>query len=649
MPEIYQLPKKENFNWITAISLLLLLLGLLLGMFIATQYIAYRLEFRMELGKPLFWIFYNPFKFILWQFVWAKNELLKTIFLQATGLFGVTVIATSSIIVILNFNLRSRTSKSDLCGSAHWASAEEIEKEGLLENRNGFYVGAWYNKTKKRIEYLRYTGEGNLLCCAPTGGGKGVGCIIPNLVSYPSSVVCNDVKGENWALTAGFRKNVLNNIAIKFDPTDKDNQAACFNPLWEIRIGENEVRDTQNILEIICDPHGTEIRNHWSERAQEMLLGVILHVLYTHSDKSLGGVAEFLSGQGKTDYQILEEMLHAVHDPDYSRAWRNNFTQELTQTHPIVYAVARQLTNTEAEERSGIISTARRFLRLFLDPIIARNLSRSDFRITDLMHNDRPVSLYIIIPESDKDRLRPLVRIILKLISSRLLEKMEFANGRSVPWYKHPLLLVLDEFAGLGKLQFIEHDLSIIRGYGIKALVIVQEISQIYQHYTKNESITSNCNVKMFYAPNKLETAQEISGLAGTSTVTKFTKNTSGKMSHVIPANLSEGTAEVQRLLITPDEVLRLPKDDMLIFVGSMAPIYGKKIRHYEDEVFLKRSQIPPPQQSDRIPINPSDLKFPTQAVKVKEPKNVKDEVIKIEELLIQEPAVEAGKDILEL
>lgn len=649
MPEIYRLPKIQSFNWISAVSALLLGLGVILGLFAATQYTAFQLKYRPELGKPVAGNLYNPFHFLQWQMKWGKHELLKDVFIKATGMFTVTVLGTTIFLIIFSFRLRSKSQNTDLCGSAHWASHEDIENEGLLENKRGLYIGGWYNETKKRIEYLRYSGEGNILGCAPTGTGKGIGMVLPNLLTWPESIIVNDVKGENWALSSGFRKSGLNNIVLKFDPTDKDGNSACFNPLWEIRKGENEIRDAQNIVEILCDPHGTEERSHWTERAQDLLLGLIIHVLYSQPNKSLGGVFEFLSGQGRTDYQILEEMLNAPHDPDYSRGWRNNYTEEPTQTHPTVYAVARELTNLEVEERSGIISTARRFLKLFKDPIITRNTSRSDFRITDLMLYEKPVSLYIVIPESDRERLRPLVRIIIKLISSRLLEKMEFLEGRSVAWYKHPLLLVLDEFSGLGKLQFIEHDLAIIRGYGIKALIIVQSIAQIYKHYSKDESITSNCQVKMIYAPNKWETAQEISNMAGISTVMKFTKNVSGKMSHVVPANLSEGTAEVQRPLITPDEVSRLPKDDMLIFVGSMPVIYGKKIRHYEDPVLQRRSQIPPPKQSDKISMDVTALGFPTRTIQLKDMKNIKNEVIKIEEILIQEKPEENGKDTMAL
>jgi len=123
------------------------------------------------------------------------------------------------------------------------------------------------------------------------------------------------------------------------------------------------------------------------------------------------------------------------------------------------------------------------------------------------MHHERPVSLYVTVPASDLTRVRPLVRLLINQIGRRLTERMDFEEGRHTPRYRHRLLLMLDEFASLGRLDFFQTQLSYRPGYGIKAFLIVQDLSQLYAAYGRDESIISNCDIRVAYAPNKVETA----------------------------------------------------------------------------------------------------------------------------------------------
>jgi type IV secretion system protein VirD4 len=158
-------------------------------------------------------------------------------------------------------------------GSARWAALADVQAAGLLDN-SGIILGQIDD------EYLRDDGPHHVLAVAPTRSGKGVGLVVPTLLSWPESVVVHDIKGENWALTAGWRAR--GSDCFKFDPTDPD--SACFNPLLEVRKGINEVRDAQNIADILIDPDGArEIRDHWQKTAHALLSGAILHVLYAET------------------------------------------------------------------------------------------------------------------------------------------------------------------------------------------------------------------------------------------------------------------------------------------------------------------------------------------------------------------------------
>ena len=99
-------------------------------------------------------------------------------------------------------------------------------------------------------EYLRHDGPEHVLCFAPTRSGKGVGLVVPTLLTWPDSAIVHDIKGENWTLTAGWRARF--GRVLLFDPTN--NLSAAYNPLLEVRRGEWEVRDVQNIAACWLSP-----------------------------------------------------------------------------------------------------------------------------------------------------------------------------------------------------------------------------------------------------------------------------------------------------------------------------------------------------------------------------------------------------------
>ena len=179
----------------------------------------------------------------------------------------------------------------------------------------------------------------------------------------------------------------------------------------------------------------------------------------------------------------------------------------------------RSMLDKSPNERSGVISEVKGFLELYRDPVIAANTAVSDFRITDLMNHQRPVSLYIVVPLAHKNSLKPVIRLMLGQILHRLTEHLEFRNGRAVTGYRHRLLLMIDEFPSLGRLDVFAESLSLVAGYGIKACLIAQDLSQIHAAYGHDEAITSNCHTRVAFAPNRIETARLLSQMTGETTV----------------------------------------------------------------------------------------------------------------------------------
>src|SRR5207253_6145939 len=198
-------------------------------------------------------------------------------------------------------------------------------------------------------------------------------------------------------------------------------------------------------------------------------------------------------------------MLAAVHDPDGSCGW-TSATGQPTRTHPAVAGAARALLNKSDNERSSVVSSAVKFLNLYRDPIVARNTVVCDFALTDLLGADRPVSLYLTTPPSDITRTRPLLRLLLNQLGRRLTETLDPGSGRLGSPPRPRLLLMLDEFPALGRLDFLQTALAYLPGYGIRAYLIVQDLAQLAQTYGRDESIVSNCHVRVAYTANKVET-----------------------------------------------------------------------------------------------------------------------------------------------
>ena len=273
------------------------------------------------------------------------------------------------------------------------------------------FLGRW------RGEYLRHDGPEHVLCFAPTRSGKGVGLVIPTLLTWPGSTIVHDIKGENWELTAGWRARF--GRVLLFDPTNAG--SAAYNPLLEVRRGEGEVRDVQNIADVLVDPEGAlERRNHWEKTSHSLLVGTILHVLYAEPDKTLAGVANFLSDPRRPIETTLHAMMTTPHLGERG-------------VHPVVASAARELLNKSENERSGVLSTAMSFLGLYRDPVVAKVTRRCDWRIRDLVEGESP-------PRSTSSCRRPTsagpsrsMRLVLNQIGRRLTEKLEPKPSASAP------------------------------------------------------------------------------------------------------------------------------------------------------------------------------------------------------------------------
>lgn len=581
---------------------ILVLTALTLGLSAATQFFAHALQYQNALGWRAAGV-YPPWMICIWASRWRGSY--PDIFMKA-GSIGMMVASLCMIgLVFVRLVRAARPRANELMhGSARWADRRDIEAAGLLGNE-GVYVGAWLDQRNK-LHYLRHNGSEHILCYAPTRSGKGVGLVAPTLLSWKHSAVITDLKGELWALTAGWRKEHAGNKVLRFEPA-RLSGCVGFNPLEEIRLGtEFEVGDVQNLATLIVDPHGQGLNDHWQKTSQSLIVGCILHLLYKGeaegSPATLPALDVMLSDPNRAVDELWEEMMRYAHIDG--------------ENHPVVGAAARDMVDRPVEEAGSVLSTAKSYLSLYRDPVVGRNVSKSEFRIKDLMNHEDPVSLYIVTQPNDKARLRPLVRILVNMIVRLLADGMDFEKGRPKPHYKHRLLMMLDEFPSLGKLEIMQESLAFVAGYGIKCYLIVQDINQLQNKtsgYGRDESISSNCHIQTAFPPNRIETADHLSRLTGQTTVVKEQITTSGKRGNVFMGHASRTIQESQRPLLTVDECLRMPgpkKDahdriteagDMVIYCAGFPAIYGRQPLYFQDPIFQARAEIEAPKDTDKL------------------------------------------------
>jgi len=621
--QLYRKPRRPGYlggyNWRAT---LLGLLMLTVVSFAATQYVAARFEYQPSLGQPLYKArgagIYEPFAWVIWG--WHNSTSQDPAVRKPLFAGEMIVFAGSFACVGLFFVIATRRSRrlmenaEDLHGSARWATEEDVRATGMLGASQGVYVGGWRAERSNRIHYLRHNGPEHVLAFAPTRSGKGVGLVIPTLLAWSESAVIYDIKGENWAKTAGFRA-AKGHLCFKFSPVE-ESSSSRFNPLFEVRLyTSRDVSDAQNIANMIVRTgEDSPQERYWQDAAASLTTGMILHVCYEAAMEGrvacLADLAHVFTKPGSNFKETLKELLNFPHDPLYQHAWRMP-NGDRTGTHPVVKEKAQEMLDKEERDFGGVLSTAKTALTLYSDPLVAKNTSASDFTIADLVNYERPVSLYLVVPPSDKIRLRPLIRLMFTMVVNRLTEKMVF-QGAEQKHNKHRLLLLIDEFPSLNRMEIFADALSYMAGYGLKAYLITQDVRQIVDAYGNNESIVSNCHVRIAFAPNQVETADLLSRMTGTQTVQKASYNFSGSRFSPVMAHVNASVDNIERPLMTPDEVLRLrppqkqgegssekivAPGQMLIFVSGHYPILGTQMLYFLDPQLTERAALPPPRE----------------------------------------------------
>ncbi|WP_454289667.1 type IV secretory system conjugative DNA transfer family protein [Rhizobium arsenicireducens] len=475
--------------------------------------------------------------------------------LRVVALVGVLVVlAVLAFRILTNLMIQHFGDLDDAThGTARFATNKEVAP--LTRNGSGLLIG----RDAKTGKLMRYDGPAHLLTMAPTRTGKGVGTIIPNLLTADRSVICIDPKGEN-AKIAGRARQTFGPVHV-LDPFGVSGQpSAAFNPLDMLDPASLDVAEDASTLAdaLVFDEPGMAGEAHWNEEAKALIGGMILHIAVTEprDRRTLATLRENLTLAPEAFTALLKDM------------------QASTAASGLVARAANRHLGKSDREAAGVLSAAQRHTHFLDSPRMAAVLARSDFRFADL--KSRNVSVFLVLPP---DRLSTYSRWLRLLVTQSLLEMARTPGRPAVP-----VLYLLDEFASLGHLAPVERAMGLMAGYGVQLWPILQDVHQLRATYGQRAgTFLSNAGVLQVFGVNDHESARLVSDMLGQSTVVF---ESMGRALNSEKTGISYGEQHVGRPLLTPDEVRNMPQNIELLFLAGQRPILAGKLAYYADSEF---------------------------------------------------------------
>ncbi len=563
--------KLSNFLLITIVILLIVVLPVYLGMGLS-YVLLYGVEQWKVLLKPDFLLanYYNLlFNWIL-PYMDRQSTYNIAVIIAPPAVGGFMGLITLFIARAPLIDFRPFKAEESIHGDAKWATDTDIRR-AQLRQKNGMLLGSINRK-----DYLIADDFQHVLLFAPTGSGKGVGFVIPNLLFWDQSVVCHDIKMENYELTSGYRSSVLNQACYTWNPADPNGITHCYNPLdWISEKPGQMVDDCQKICNLILPE-----QEFWQNEARSLMLGVMLY---------LCAVPEKVTSFG--------EIVRTMRSDDVVYNLAVVLDTVGGKIHPVSYMNIAAFLQKADKERSGVISTLNSGLELWANPLIDTATASSDFDVQQI--KKQKMTIYVGVTPDNLQRLEPLLKIFYQQSTDFLTRTMP------TPDETHGVLFLMDEFPSLGEMPQFKVGIAYFRGFKVKLFLIVQDTQQlkgIYEEAGMN-SFLANSYYRITYSANNIDTANMISQMIGNKTVVQTSSNRPTFVDFN-PASRTQHVSETQRALLLPQEVITLPRDEQIILIESFNPIKCKKIFYYKDPFFTKRlmDKIPLPTQEPYDP-----------------------------------------------
>ena len=470
------------------------------------------------------------------------------------------------LVTVMVLALMFRTGpKKALHGNARFASNRDLARNKMFRRSpTALVVG----RRGRRLVYM--SGQQFALLAAPTRSGKGVGIVVPNLLSYQGSVVVLDIKQENFDLTSGWRK-AQGQAVFLFNPFAEDLRTARWNPLHYVSDGPFRVSDLMSLAETLY-PDGAGDQGFWVSQARNAF---VAFTLYLFERRDAQGDGSRL--QGAHEPTLGEVFRLSTGDGDDLKAYLHGLAKEPFLSDIAANAFSNLLSQAD-DTFASIMGTFREPLNMFLNPVLDAATSGNDFLLTDVRR--KKMTIYIGIQPNKLAESR----IIINMFFSQLVKLNTRELPAQDPSLKHQCLLLMDEFTALGRVDILASAVSFIAGYNLRLLPIIQSLSQldaVYGHDTARSFVTNHA-LQIVYTPREQRDANDYSEMLGYTTVRQ--KNISRGR------EVSVSHHEERRALMLPQELKAMSQDkEVFFYEGIPHPVMADKIRYYQEKYFTRR------------------------------------------------------------
>ena len=533
---------------------------------------------------------YNPFSYSASVSLWAWPDYFTT--WQNGGLagYGERIAATGGISLFIVYLLipmliaSAFRQKRELHGSARWATPAEVSKAGLLGNE-GLVVGKYNGRT------LRFPGQQFVMLAAPTRSGKGVGVVIPNLLSYEESVCVLDIKQENFDITAGYRKEILKQEIYLFNPFAEDvdingkpaPRTHRYNFFSAISNGVFRVGDVLSIGNAIWPSGGKD--TFWNDNARNIFLAVTLFLCELRDQREEEGANSQLP-----NYPVsMGEVLRQTSGRDTGLPIKKYFETKVMSYEWLSSACRSAMStflSSSDDVLASILSTFNAPLLPWRNPIVDAATSECDFDVRDV--RKKKISIYIGITPNKLDDAKLIINLLFSQLVNLNTKELPQKNPKEL---KYQCLLLMDEFTSIGVVNIIAKAVSYIAGYNLRLMPIIQSTAQLESptNYGKDNARTliTNHAMQIVYAPRDQKDANEVSESLGTFTEKSISTSRSNSITK--GGSGSESTSDQRRALLLPQEVKEIGQWKEIIFLENVKPILCDKIRYFDDPEFTCR------------------------------------------------------------
>lgn len=515
---------------------------------------------KLPLDKQFIYLYNTMVAY--WKFYFVNSaKLTKASYNYFTVKLWITTLLPYTLLLILAFIFRAplmdwRPFKKpeSIHGDSHWATSRDVRKMGLRA-RHGVILGK-YNK-----KLLIADGYQHILLFAPTGSGKGVGFVIPNLLFWQGSVIVHDIKLENYEFTSNWRKKHLKQKVFLWNPADPDGISHCYNPMdWISKKPGQMVDDVQKLCNFLLPE-----QEFWQNEARALLTGIMLYLVADENKPT-----------------TLGEVVRTLRNDDVVYNLAVILDTMGKKIHPVSYMNIASYLQKPDKERGSVTSTANSSLELWANPLIDTTTATSDFNLHEF--KTIPHTAYIGLTPDNISRLKPLMGMFYQQAAAFFTAKLPQKHE------KFGVLMMMDEFPTLGKMEQFLAGIAYFRGYNVRLFLIIQDTEQLKGIYEESgmNSFLSNSTYRITFAANNMETANLISQLLGNKTAQQISYN-KPKYLDLNPGARSLHVSETQRALLLPQEVIQLPREEQIILIESQPPIRAKKITYFNDKFFTKR------------------------------------------------------------